>query len=462
MRDEDQLHRAQGRLGKVLRERWRLDELLGLGGMAAVYAATHRNGKRVALKMLHPELSTLGQVKQRFIDEGYLANRVGHPGAVSVIDDGIADDGAVYLIMDLLQGETLEERMRRLGPVEPGDLLPIIDSLLDVLGAAHERGIVHRDVKPDNIFLTSEGLLKLLDFGIARFSEPGRPHTTRLGETMGTPAFMPPEQARGHWNAVDGRSDLWAVGATMFFAMSGQPVHYAETANEELLAAMTKNAPSVATVVPTLPRPVVALVDKALAFDKTERWPDALSMRAAVQQIMQTMPAPRAIVRSPTTGPPMVVSTPPMGFPTRPAWSFLHPLLGEPANRRKVLIGTAASAALVVAVLLGHHPPDVAPGALVAPPEGPARAETLAPPAAELRTPVPSASASELPGETASTDETIPRGSIAPAVSASSAPARGASAEAPPPAPRKPAAPAVQAAPRAKPRVEPDPLERRK
>jgi serine/threonine-protein kinase len=408
--------------------------------------------------MLHPELSTLGQVKQRFIDEGYLANRVGHPGAVSVLDDEVAEDGAVYLIMDLLDGETLEERMRRLGPMEPADVLPVVDALLDVLGAAHDRGIVHRDVKPDNIFLTADGAVKLLDFGIARFSEPGRPHTTRLGETMGTPAFMPPEQARGHWNAVDGRSDLWAVGATMFFAVSGQPVHFAETANEELLAAMTKNARSVATVVPSLPASFVQLVDKALAFEKVDRWPDARSMRAAIQKILETMPAPRVVVRSPTTGPPMVVSTSPTAFPTRSAWRSLDLLFAAGANRRKLLVGAGVSGALIIAILAGRRPAGRLPSS-----RAPEQVlEVITPASPRLGSPIPSPVIAREVGEPATpaaeSDSPEPNAS-APSAAHPVSPPRISSSVDPPPG-RRPAA--VMPAPRAKPRFDFDPLERRK
>src|SRR3954447_25755433 len=108
---DEQMRFALSRVGQKLKGRWRLDSLLGIGGMASVYAATHRNGKRVAVKMLHPELSASPEMKQRFIDEGYAANRVGHPGAVSVLDDDESDDGAVFFVMDLLEGESLEGRI---------------------------------------------------------------------------------------------------------------------------------------------------------------------------------------------------------------------------------------------------------------------------------------------------------------------------------------------------------------
>jgi serine/threonine-protein kinase len=282
---DEQTRRAQMRVGQLVRGRWKLDTLLGVGGMAAVYAATHRNGKRVALKMLHHELSTNTEVRQRFVDEGYAANRVGHPGAVSVIDDDIAEDGAAFLVMDLLEGETVETRLHRRGKLWPGEVLPITDALLDVLAAAHDKGIVHRDIKPDNVFITREGKVKLLDFGIARMIEPGRPRTTQSGATMGTPAFMPPEQARGRWDQLDGRTDLWAVGATMYIQLTGHQVREADTPNEELLLAMTTPAPSISVMRPDLPRPLIELIDKALAFEQDERWPDARTMQAAVQAV---------------------------------------------------------------------------------------------------------------------------------------------------------------------------------
>jgi serine/threonine-protein kinase len=286
---DEQTRRAQMRVGQLVRGRWRLDTLLGVGGMAAVYAATHRNGKRVALKMLHNELSTNTEVRQRFVDEGYAANRVGHPGAVSVIDDDIAEDGSAFLVMDLLDGETVETRLHRRGKLWPGEVLPITDALLDVLAAAHDKGIVHRDIKPDNVFITREGKVKLLDFGIARMIEPGRPRTTQSGATMGTPAFMPPEQARGRWDQLDGRTDLWAVGATMYIQLTGHQVREADTPNEELLLAMTTAARSLGELRPDLPQALVELVDKALAFDQADRWPDARTMQAAVQTMMEML-----------------------------------------------------------------------------------------------------------------------------------------------------------------------------
>ena len=277
--------RARARVGRVLREKWRLDVLLGVGGMAAVYAATHRNGSRVAVKVLHTELTVNPQVRTRFLREGYLANAVGHDGAVKIIDDDTAEDGSLYLVTELLDGETLEERRLRFGgQLSEDDVLSVADQLLDVLAVAHAKGVVHRDLKPENVFLTRAGVVKVLDFGIARLRELSSASTaTKSGATMGTPAYMPPEQALGRWDEVDARSDLWAVGATMFHLLTGRFVHEGRTTQEQLLGAMSKEAPPIGQVVPALALNVTKVVDTALRFDRNARWADANAMQAAVR-----------------------------------------------------------------------------------------------------------------------------------------------------------------------------------
>ena len=282
---QDQLAYARTRVGRTLNGRWSLDSLLGVGGMASVYAATHRNGNRVAIKILHPELSGYGELKERFLEEGYAANNVAHSGVVAVHDDGISEDGGVYLVMELLDGETLQARWQRMPfAFSPRDILSIADQILEVLEAAHSKGIVHRDIKPENIFLTRDGRIKLLDFGIARNAHSRRTQRTRAGSAMGTPAFMPPEQALGHADRIDGRTDLWALGATLFWLVSGRFVRTEGTANEELLQAMTQPAPALRAVAPHASAPMARLIDTALAFEAQHRFPDARAMRVAVWQ----------------------------------------------------------------------------------------------------------------------------------------------------------------------------------
>jgi serine/threonine-protein kinase len=276
--------RIHARVGKTLKDKWRIDRLIGVGGMAAVYACTHRNGMRVAVKLLHPEMSANGEARTRFLREGYVANKVEHPGAVTVIDDDVDDDGSVFLVMELLEGEALADLWeRKQGKLSFEETLLIAHKLLDVLAAAHDKKIIHRDIKPDNIFLLRSGGVKLLDFGIARLKELSTDSSaTRTGHTMGTPAYMAPEQARARWEEVDARTDLWALGATMFKLVAGRPVHEAPTVNEQLLAAMTQPAPSLASVVQGVPAIVANVVDRALEFEKKDRWPDARRMQEGV------------------------------------------------------------------------------------------------------------------------------------------------------------------------------------
>ena len=275
---------AKRRVGETLRGKWRIDALLGVGGMAVVYAATHRNGKRVAVKMLHPEMSMDPDLRARFLREGYAANSIGHPGCVAVLDDEVSEDGAVFVVMELLEGETLDARAERSGGrMSPGEVVPLVDQLLDILAAAHTKGIIHRDLKPENLFLTHEGKLKVLDFGIARLRDGQNARLTATGVGMGTPAFMPPEQALAKWDEVDARSDLWAVGATMFTLLTGRLVHEAGSVAALLIAIATKPVAPIASVLPGIPPALAAAIDRALAFDPAHRFQDARSMQAALR-----------------------------------------------------------------------------------------------------------------------------------------------------------------------------------
>ncbi len=170
-------------IGRVLRDRWRIDARISRGGVGTVYAATHKNnGSRAAIKVLHPEFSRDADTRSRFLQEGYAANQVNHPGVVRILDDDVSEDGHAYLVMELLEGELLEtRRVRKGGKLLLPDVYEVGEQLLDVLAAAHEKGIVHRDIKPDNLFITQEGRLKVLDFGFAQMRSQFRPDVTATG-----------------------------------------------------------------------------------------------------------------------------------------------------------------------------------------------------------------------------------------------------------------------------------------
>jgi eukaryotic-like serine/threonine-protein kinase len=309
---EELVQRARDRVGRTLNGKWHLDALLGAGGMAAVYRGTHRNGNRAAIKVLHPELAHDISVRRRFLQEGYAANTVNHEGSVKVLDDGESDDGELYLVMELLSGMSIQTRWEKLGRrFSPREALSVAHSVLDILAAAHDKGILHRDVKPENIFVTKDKRIKLLDFGLARLREaPPRPRrsapgggpavtpggkdddddssfetpATTNGQLIGTVSYMPPEQALARVDEVDARSDVWAVGALLFTLLAGRTVHEARTPHEHLLIAATKAAPPLASTVGGVPQVICAVVDRALAFKKEDRWPDARSMQKAVEK----------------------------------------------------------------------------------------------------------------------------------------------------------------------------------
>ncbi len=283
---------ADARLGRTLGDRWTLERLIGVGGTAAVYAARHRNGKRVAVKVLHPDLSSNAERVRRFLREGYAANAVGHPNIVKIDDDGV-DTGSAFLVMELLEGESLEAKLERDGPLDAEEAAAHADRLLDALASVHDRGIVHRDIKPENLFVTIDGDLKVLDFGIARLRDGSESSTeTRDGAIMGTPAYMAPEQARGRWDEVDTRTDLWAVGATLFTLLTGEHVHEAETPNEQLGLAMTAPARSLRRLAPQLPGGLLDVVENALAYDREDRPESALAMQQSLRAAVAGSGAP--------------------------------------------------------------------------------------------------------------------------------------------------------------------------
>jgi eukaryotic-like serine/threonine-protein kinase len=288
----DVYDRAQARVGSVLNGKWTLNALIGVGGMACVYAATHRNKCRFAIKLLHSELAARPTIRRRFLREGYVANTIDHPGTVQVYDDDLTASGEALLVMELLEGETLETRRVRLaGRLPTKEVLVLTAQVLEVLEIAHAKKIVHRDIKPDNLFLTNSGRLKVLDFGIARLHETAdQPITrgTKSGTLLGTPGFMAPEQIRGRHDQVDARSDLWAIGATMFTLLSGKEVHEGVTIQEQLINSATQPSRSLRELLPDLPEELVCVVDKALELEPELRYQSAGEMLDALQEVYQT------------------------------------------------------------------------------------------------------------------------------------------------------------------------------
>ncbi len=278
MVDADEL--CARRVGTTLRGKWTLEKLIGVGGMAAVYVARHKIGRLDAIKILHPELARAEQVRARFEQEAHVLNRFVHPGAVEVRDLETTEDGAPFIVMELLEGKSLADRIRE-SPPSPEETLRVADEVLDVLAAAHERGIIHRDIKPDNLFVTSSGAIKVLDFGIAQARSGAADLKTKTGTTLGTVAYMPPEQLKGE--PIDARADVYGVGATMFRMLVGEAPHRAGSDVELMMKVLSEPAPRLASVVGSVRADVARVVDRALAYDRDARFPDALAMQTAVR-----------------------------------------------------------------------------------------------------------------------------------------------------------------------------------
>ncbi len=302
---------AEQRVGQTLCGKWKLERLLGVGGMAAVYASVHKIGRHDAIKILHIDVTKNADLRARFEQEAHVANRFKHPGAVEIRDIDITEDGCPLLVMELLEGQTLSDKARK-APLELPELLRYIDELLDVLAAAHAQGIVHRDIKLDNLFITTENRLKVLDFGIARVRDGAVSSSkTAFGATLGTAPYMPPEQVQGR--EIDGRADLFAVGATMFRLLARRRIHEAQTEPEMLAKMATQPAPPLSSVAPNVPQDVCLIVDRALRFRKEDRYPDAATMQADVRGVRAGLPPSHATARI------LAGDAPPISFPVTDA-----------------------------------------------------------------------------------------------------------------------------------------------
>ncbi len=313
-------------VGRIVERKYRILGAVGEGGMSSIYEAEQLDGaRRVALKVLHPSLADDKEAIARLKQEAEVVSTIGHANICEVFDLGRTDDGSPYLVMELLEGESLAERIKADGRMSFYDLAPILKQVLAALAAAHSKGILHRDLKPENVFIernrrNGQPVAKLLDFGISKsmtydFLESAR--LTHSGMVMGTPYYMAPEQARGD-SGLDQRVDLWAVGVVMYEALTGRRPFVATNYNALLVKILTSRPRPVQKLVPTLPDAVVAVVDRALSKLREDRFQSAQAFIEAIHRVERSVvvedpAAPTMMFRRPQRAPEPPPPAPPIG-----------------------------------------------------------------------------------------------------------------------------------------------------
>lgn len=279
--------------GTVLAGKYRIVASLGHGGMGSVYEAINDSvGRRVALKVIDQSLLGNPEFLKRFELEAKAAALISHPGLVDVYDRGHTDAGAPFIVMELLQGLTLSAMLRVAGRFSPEQAVSAMRPVLDALAAAHDRDVVHRDLKPGNIFVAMKPLpaVKVLDFGVSKFSSTGLNRMTLVGSMLGTPTFMAPEQMRDG-SAVGPRSDLYSVGAMLYALLAGRPPF--EAASDQFLEVQVLTQPHrpLTQERPEVPTELSTLIDKLLAKSPERRPRSARELHEALTRIVPASPS---------------------------------------------------------------------------------------------------------------------------------------------------------------------------
>src|SRR5512138_444498 len=289
-------------IGSVLDGRYRIDAVLGSGGMGRVYRGEHTGiGRAVAIKVLHTDLSRNREAAQRFQREALASGRLDHPNIVGVSDFGVLDDGACFLVMEALEGESLGDRLSRDKRIPWHESLLILKGVLAGLKHAHDRGVVHRDIKPDNIFLArkdGELVVKILDFGIAKLysGDSNDPASTRAGLTVGTPAYLSPEQAVG--GEIKPASDIYSTTIVLVEMLTGRPPFEDKDPLAMLGAHVSRPPPALVDLLPELapelPGGLEDLVQRGLMKIANERIASAADYIAWIDAIVSAAPATAA------------------------------------------------------------------------------------------------------------------------------------------------------------------------
>src|SRR3989475_407330 len=309
------------RLRKALGSSYTIEGEIGRGGMGVVYQARDERLKRqVAIKVLPPELAFREEIRIRFLREAETAARLSHPHIVPIHSVGEGPDGLVYFVMAYVDGESLAARLKRRGRLPAEEARRVMIETADALGAAHAVGIIHRDVKPDNILLEgSRGRVVVTDFGIAKAlsSTTGSATLTATGVAIGTPHYMSPEQAAGD-REIDGRSDLYSLGVVSYQTLTGELPFSAPTVPGILMKHNTEQPPLITDRRPEVPEDLAACVMRSLEKDPDDRWPTADALRRALEARSATMSRSRRTSGGPPPRAPRFPPPPPPPHPPRP------------------------------------------------------------------------------------------------------------------------------------------------
>jgi serine/threonine-protein kinase len=288
-------------VGTTLSGTYFVRRVLGEGAMGRVFEARHVRlpAKRFAIKMLHPEYVREPQILARFAREAEAAATIDHPNVAGVVDVDRTPDGRPFLVSELLHGKDFGDYLMETGKMPVPIAVRVAVQIANALATAHARGIIHRDLKPENVFLTGSlaaPVAKVLDFGMARLERGERKALTQAGAVVGTPAFMPPEQARGE--TVDHRADVYAVGAILYTALTGQRPFDRETASETLLAVLTQEPARPRVLEPSIPPGLEVVILRAMAREPSERYGTMEELARALTRWDQSGDSV-----APTTGP---------------------------------------------------------------------------------------------------------------------------------------------------------------
>ncbi|MFK7986631.1 MAG: serine/threonine protein kinase [Sandaracinaceae bacterium] len=276
------------RIGTVIAEKYRLDSILGRGGMGVVFAGQHTGtGRPVAVKVLLPQYAEHDEVKHRFLTEARSAASIHHPNVVDVLDIGVAEDGSLYLVLEFLEGESLEDRLADMGRLGAEETLTVLLPIIDAVGKAHDAGIIHRDLKPPNIFLSRDGrgelVPKLLDFGVAKVTQTDPGGQTKTGSVVGTPHYMSPEQARG-LRELGAAGDIWSMGVVVYECLTGQTPWDTDNVHTLLMQIVGTPPPPVTDLAPECPATLADAIHRCLSKEPSDRPPSALALALLLRE----------------------------------------------------------------------------------------------------------------------------------------------------------------------------------